>query len=86
MLFFPLTGFSIKFCLVIGVLVSQSLHLQTSSAAIWTARLVSMHPREERLTSVIVFKAVSAPMLKSEPGTLLDTVAGTITMGIQNSS
>lgn len=48
--------------------------------------LVNMHSRKEKLTSVIVFKAVSAPMLKSEPGTLLDTVAGTITMGIQNSS
>lgn len=36
--------------------------------------------------SVMVFRAVSAPMLKSEPGTLLETVAGTITMGTQNSS
>lgn len=41
--------------------------------------------RAHRLTSVMVFRAVSEPMLKSEPGTLLETVAGTITMGMQNS-
>ena len=33
----------------------------------------------------MVLRAVSAPMLKSDPGTLLDTVAGTITIGTQNS-
>lgn len=38
------------------------------------------------LTVVMAFKAVSAPMLRSEPGTLLETVAGTMTMGTQNSS
>lgn len=38
------------------------------------------------LTVVMAFRAVSAPMLRSEPGTLLETVAGTITMGTQNSS
>lgn len=34
----------------------------------------------------MAFRAVSAPMLRSEPGTLLETVAGTITMGTHNSS
>ncbi len=34
----------------------------------------------------MAFRAVSAPMLRSEPGTLLETVAGTMTMGTQNSS
>lgn len=38
------------------------------------------------LTAVIVLSAVSAPMLKSDPGTLLDTVAGITTRGIHNSS
>lgn len=38
------------------------------------------------LTVVMAFRAVSAPMLRSEPGTLLETVAGTMTMGTQNSS
>lgn len=38
------------------------------------------------LTLVMAFRAVSAPMLRSEPGTLLETVAGTMTMGTQNSS
>lgn len=38
------------------------------------------------LTVVIVLRAVSAPMLKSDPGTLLDTVAGITTRGIHNSS
>lgn len=38
------------------------------------------------LTVVMAFKAVSAPMLRSEPGTLLETVAGTMTMGTQSSS
>lgn len=38
------------------------------------------------LTSVIALSAVSAPMLRSDPGILLETVAGTITMGTQNSS
>lgn len=38
------------------------------------------------LTEVMVLRAVSAPMLKSEPGRLLDTVAGMITMGIHSSS
>lgn len=38
------------------------------------------------LTAVMAFRAVSAPMLRSEPGTLLETVAGTTTMGTQNSS
>lgn len=33
-----------------------------------------------------MFRAVSAPMLKSEPGTLLDTVAGITTMGMHISS
>lgn len=37
------------------------------------------------LTSVMAFRAVSEPMLRSDPGTLLDTVAGTMTMGTQNS-
>lgn len=34
----------------------------------------------------MAFRAVSAPMLRSEPGTLLETVAGTMTMGTHNSS
>ena len=38
------------------------------------------------LTEVMVFRAVSAPMLKSEPGTLLETVAGITTMGMHISS
>lgn len=38
------------------------------------------------LTVVMAFRAVSAPMLRSEPGTLLETVAGTMTIGTQNSS
>lgn len=62
--------------------VSSSSNVQSRQAEL----LASMHTRREKLTSVIVFRAVSAPMLKSEPGTLLDTVAGTIAMGIQNSS
>lgn len=33
----------------------------------------------------MAFRAVSAPMLRSEPGTLLETVAGTMTMGTQSS-
>lgn len=37
-------------------------------------------------TIVMVLRAVSAPMLKSDPGTLLDTVAGTTTSGIHSSS
>lgn len=37
------------------------------------------------LTVVMAFRAVSAPMLRSEPGTLLETVAGTMTMGTQSS-
>lgn len=37
------------------------------------------------LTSVMAFSAVSEPMLRSEPGILLDTVAGTMTIGTQNS-
>ena len=32
----------------------------------------------------MVFRAVSATMLRSEPGTLFETVAGTITIGTQN--
>lgn len=47
--------------------------------------LVCMLPAPS-LTVVMAFRAVSAPMLRSEPGTLLETVAGTITMGTQNSS
>lgn len=35
---------------------------------------------------VMVLRAVSAPMLKSEPGTLLETVAGMTQMGMQSSS
>lgn len=42
--------------------------------------------RPPSLTVVMAFRAVSAPMLRSEPGTLLETVAGTMTMGTQNSS
>lgn len=38
------------------------------------------------LTEVMVLSAVSAPMLKSEPGTLLETVAGMTTMGMHISS
>lgn len=38
------------------------------------------------LTVQIVLSAVSAPTLKSEPGTLLETVAGMITNGMQSSS
>lgn len=38
------------------------------------------------LTEVMVLRAVSAPMLKSEPGTLLETVAGITTMGMHISS
>lgn len=38
------------------------------------------------LTVVIVLRAVSAPMLKSDPGTLFETVAGITTMGMHNSS
>lgn len=38
------------------------------------------------LTVVIVLRAVSAPTLKSDPGTLLDTVAGITTRGMHNSS
>lgn len=37
-------------------------------------------------TVVMVFRAVSAPMLKSDPGTLFETVAGITTIGIHNSS
>lgn len=37
------------------------------------------------LTSVMAFRAVSEPMLRSEPGILLETVAGTMTMGTQSS-
>ena len=33
-----------------------------------------------------MLRAVSAPMLKSEPGTLLETVAGMTTMGMHSSS
>lgn len=40
----------------------------------------------EAFTEVMVLRAVSAPMLKSEPGTLLDTVAGITTMGMHISS
>lgn len=39
-----------------------------------------------RFTSVIVFRAVFVSMLKSELGTLLETVAGIMIMGIQNFS
>lgn len=35
---------------------------------------------------VMVLSAVSAPMLKSEPGTLLETVAGMMQSGMQSSS
>lgn len=38
------------------------------------------------LTEVMVLSAVSAPILKSEPGTLLETVAGMTTMGMHSSS
>lgn len=34
----------------------------------------------------MVLRAVSAPTLKSEPGTLLETVAGMTTKGMQSSS
>lgn len=37
-------------------------------------------------TVVMVLSAVSAPMLKSEPGTLLETVAGMTQTGMQSSS
>lgn len=37
-------------------------------------------------TVVMVLSAVSAPMLKSEPGTLLETVAGMMQSGMQSSS
>lgn len=37
-------------------------------------------------TVVMVFRAVSVPMLKSDPGTLFETVAGITTIGIHNSS
>lgn len=37
-------------------------------------------------TAVIVLSAVSVPILKSDPGTLLETVAGMTTRGIQSSS
>lgn len=37
-------------------------------------------------TIVIVLSAVSAPTLKSDPGILLETVAGTTTRGMQSSS
>ena len=37
------------------------------------------------LTSAISLSAVSAPRLKSVPGTLLLIVAGTIVIGMQNS-
>ena len=38
-----------------------------------------------RLTWVMALRAVSHPRLKSAPGTLLLTVAGMTTMGMQNS-
>lgn len=38
------------------------------------------------LTMQMVLRAVSAPTLKSEPGTLLETVAGMTTKGMQSSS
>lgn len=38
------------------------------------------------LTSTIAFRAVSAPMLRAVPGTLLLMVAGSIHIGMQNSS
>lgn len=37
-------------------------------------------------TVVMVLSAVSAPMLRSEPGTLLETVAGMTQSGMQSSS
>ena len=42
--------------------------------------------RQQVLTVQMVFRAVSAPMLKSDPGTLLETVAGMTTNGMQSSS
>lgn len=41
---------------------------------------------EKKYTEVMVLRAVSEPILKAEPGTLLETVAGMMTKGIQNSS
>ena len=38
------------------------------------------------LTMQMVLRAVSVPTLKSEPGTLLETVAGMTTNGMQSSS
>ena len=38
------------------------------------------------LTSAISLRAVSAPRLKSEPGTLLEIVAGKTVIGMQNSA
>lgn len=45
-----------------------------------------MHSRPVKLTSVMAFRAVSEPMLRSDPGMLLETVAGIITIGTQNSA
>lgn len=45
----------------------------------------TVHSNPATLTSVMAFRAVSEPMLRSEPGILLETVAGTITIGTQSS-
>lgn len=74
------------------MLVNESLGLfdwlmlanESLSCDPWSRILECVLPAT--LTFVIALRAVSAPMLKSEPGTLLETVAGTMTMGIQNSS
>lgn len=44
------------------------------------------HEKTEILAVVIVLRAVSAPILKSDPGTLFETVAGITTIGIHSSS
>lgn len=51
----------------------------------WVDALVCLTVTAASLTSVMAFSAVSEPMLRSEPGILLDTVAGTMTIGTQNS-
>lgn len=75
--------------------LSNKVHLLTVNAA-GCELLISEAPNSDRradtlsntatLTSVMAFRAVSEPMLRSEPGILLETVAGTITMGTQSSS
>lgn len=63
-------------------LLKERGSLSRTRATIWA----DGNGRWQALTVQMVFSAVSAPMLKSDPGTLLETVAGMTTNGMQSSS